>query len=328
MRLALWIALVAAAPSPEVLHLYSALHNPNEIQAYTQAFTADTGIPVRWVRLSSGEVLTRLRAERHRPQASVWLGGPSLEYMTAADEGLLLPHEPTTLTRFPPHGRDASFRWSGAYLGAIGFASNPTLLARRGVPPPTSWAELLRPELRGELAMAYPYTSGTSYTILASVAQLMGEAEALAYFRAFDANVHHYTRSGSACIVQAGLGEIGVCVAFAHDVVNAKRQKGYPVVLTFPKEGTGYEVGGVAVVAGAPELEPARRFVDWILSPRAQELMRAWNRLPIRDDLPAPASSEPAAPSLLDVELIDFDPGRAADRRRELIEAWREVTGQ
>ena len=41
------------------------------------AFEKETGIKVTAVRMSSGETLQRLKAEKEAPKASVWFGGPA-----------------------------------------------------------------------------------------------------------------------------------------------------------------------------------------------------------------------------------------------------------
>src|SRR5512136_1392542 len=75
----------------DVLHMYTAL-DPNEAKVYVEAFTKDTKINVEWVRLSAGEVLTRLKAESKNPQVSVWFGGSSDEFTAGRKEGLLTPY--------------------------------------------------------------------------------------------------------------------------------------------------------------------------------------------------------------------------------------------
>jgi ABC-type taurine transport system substrate-binding protein len=42
--------------------MYTSL-DPNEAKVYIEAFIKDTGIKVDWVRMSAGEVLTRIKAE-------------------------------------------------------------------------------------------------------------------------------------------------------------------------------------------------------------------------------------------------------------------------
>lgn len=281
-------------------------------------------MPVRWVRLSSGELLVRVRAERARPQASVWFGGSSAELMFAANDGLLERHHPATFDQLPPSARDPDWRWVGLSESLVGFASNPRVLAEQGAAVPRAWRDLLRPELRGLVSMAYAYTSGTAYTIVAALAQLFGEAEAVEYWRALDRNVHHYNRSGSACVTQTGLGEVGVCVAFTNDIVTKGIDRGYGLVMTFPEEGAAAEVDGMALLAGAPEAALGRRFLDFMLDLPAQRLVARKHRIPVRPDA-GPGDGIPAANA---VRRIAFDPARAASTRTRVVELWREATGQ
>src|SRR4030042_1339827 len=217
----LWLLAIFVFVGPsigkaaDVLHMYTAL-DPNEAKVYIEAFIKDTKINVEWVRMSAGEVLTRLKAESKNPQVSLWYGGPSAEFIAGKKEGLLIP------------------------------------------------------ELKANISIAYPYTSGTSFTTLATLVQLMGEDKAFDYWKKLDPNIHHYNTSGSACVTQAGLGEIAIGIAFSHDILAKGTSKGYPIKGTFPSEGTGFEIGAMALVKGGPELELGKKFIDWALSKQAQ----------------------------------------------------------
>ena len=64
----------------------------------------------------------------------------------------------------PEQYKDADGNWTGVYVGALGFCSNVDVLDELGVEAPTSWDDLLAPELEGFVAMAHPATSGTAFT--------------------------------------------------------------------------------------------------------------------------------------------------------------------
>ena len=309
--------------SGEPLHLYTAL-DTNEAKIYIRSFEAETGIEVRWVRLSAGEVLVRIRSERANPQVALWFGGPSPEFIVAKREGLLTPYAPRINFEPPPGTFDKAHYWTGFYFGAIGFASNTEILERKGIEPPTSWSDLLKPQLKGEISVAYAYTSGTANTLLAAIVQMMGEEAGFDYIARLDRNVHHYNRSGSACVTQVGFGEVAVGIAFSHDIVKKGPAKGYPVVLSFPKEGTGFEIGAMALIKGGPNQIAAQRFMDWALSVRAQNLMQKWFRTPLNPK----AEVAQGAVTADNVKLIEFDSIWAAEHRQRLVERWREVTAQ
>ena len=74
--------------------------NPKEITVYmgvvekqakvlADEFKKDTGIEVKFVRMSGGETLSRIRAEKQAPKADAWYGGSADSYIVAANEGLL-----------------------------------------------------------------------------------------------------------------------------------------------------------------------------------------------------------------------------------------------
>jgi iron(III) transport system substrate-binding protein len=263
------------------------------------------GILINWVRMSSGEALTRLRNEAANPQFDVWWGGPIDSYIAAAQEGLLEPYDaPNAVNlRDPNLMKAADNSWFGIYIGSLGFATNTDYLAAHPeVTAPTSWDDLLKPEWKGQLLIAHPSSSGTSYTAMCTILQMKGEEAGWEYMRNFAGNVLQFTRSGSAPARFAGAGEAAVAVVFSHDIVT-QIEAGLPLELTFPAEGTGYEVGGTAIVKGAKNLDLAKLWVDWALSPAAQEIGPQYQAF----QAPTVIGAEASRPELLEVELIDYD---------------------
>jgi len=317
------VAWALPAQGGQVLHMYTALDTA-ESQLYIPEFEKDTGIKVQWVRLSSGEVLARLRAEAKNPQVSIWYGGPSQDHIAGKKAGMPAPYKPPLEWTLPANGHDPEWQWVGYYFGAIGFASNTEFLKRAGVPAPSSWEDLLKPAYKGQVAIAFPYTSGTSYTVLATLVQMMGEDKAFEYWKKLNQNVHHYDKSGSAPVTQAGLGEVGIAISFSHDILTKGSDKGYPITMTFPAEGTGFEIGAMSLVKGGQEPELAKKFVDWTLSVRAQSLMKQWFRIPLNPK----AEVAKGAVRADQVKLINFDAVKAGDERDRLIKRWRSEIGQ
>ena len=54
-----------------------------------EKFTAETGVKVELLSMSSGEVLSKLRAEGGTPSADLWFGGGVDAFMAAKEDGLL-----------------------------------------------------------------------------------------------------------------------------------------------------------------------------------------------------------------------------------------------
>jgi iron(III) transport system substrate-binding protein len=308
----------------QVLRIYTAF-DTEEAKYYIDVFEEETGIDVQWVRLSSGEVLARIEAEASNPQASVWHAGSNTSHINAASKGLLEPYKPNIDFELPELLHANDWAWTGFYTGAIGFISNANFLEENNVEAPTSWDDLLKPAFKENVALAYPYTSGTAYTTFATLVQMWGMEEALDWWEEFDRHsVFQYTQSGTACIGMVGLGEIAVGIAFSHDIVAKGINTGYPVVMTFPEDGTGYEVGGLSLIKGGPEPELGKQFIDWCYTVEAQNLFQQYSRLPVNPK----ATVAEGSVTLDDVNLIEYDHILAGESKDEWVGAWRDRIGK
>ncbi|MBK8020976.1 MAG: ABC transporter substrate-binding protein [Chloroflexi bacterium] len=311
--------------------------------AMTQAFQEETGIATSYVRLSSGESLARIRATADNPDFSVWWGGPADAFIAGNEEGLLEAYESPNAELIDPAYLGADNSWAGVYVGALGFCSNVELLEELGLEAPNSWEDLLDPALGGNVAMAHPATSGTAFTAFWTMVTLKAdELEAAAagtgyddsgaptqeaidsafeYFTALHQNILQYTRSGSAPGRMAGTGEVAVAIIFSHDCVKLQVE-GFEgiVVNTFPEEGTGYEIGGMAIIKNAPEPESARMWFDWALTADAQAIAQTVNSLQLSTNPETPVSD--LSVNLSEVNLVEYNFAAAGANRTALVERF------
>lgn len=291
----------------------------DHVKGAVAEFEAKTGIKVEWVRMSSGETLTRIRAEKDNPKASVWYGGPADAYVAAKQEGLFEKYVSPNAAKIPAQFKDPDGYWTGVYIGYLGFGSNAKLLAEQKLKAPESWEDLLKPEFKGKIALANPGSSGTSYTMLATMVQLMGEEQGLEYMKKLHGQIAQYPKSGTAPGQMAGRGEVLVGISFGHDIIKYAKE-GMPLTLTFPREGTGYEIGGIALIKGGPDQEAGKIFIDWALTREAQELGQKYGSY---QSLTNPeAKNPPEALSPDKVKLINYDLDWAGKNRNALVEKW------
>ena len=295
-------------------------------------YTKTTGTKVNMVAKGSGEALAQLNAERANPKTDIWFGGTGDPHLQAAEQGLTLEYKSPQLAQLHPWAQkqaaDSKYRTVGVYLGPLGFGFNTELLAKKKVAAPKSWADLLKPEYKGEIQMANPASSGTAYTVIATLVQMMGEDKAFDYLKALHKNVSTYTRSGTAPIKAAARGETMVSISFVHDVTT-EAINGFPVGQATPSEGTGAEIGSMSIVKNGPNTDNAKKFYEWALTPGGQQFGIAAKQfqLPSNTKVPKdPRMSDPAKIKLIDYDYAKY--GASAERRR-LIAKWeKEVQGQ
>ena len=296
-------------------------------QGMKQEFEAKYGITVNYVRMSSGEALARVQAEKDNPQFDIWWGGPIDSFVAAKQEGLLETYESPNFANLtdPVKMKDVDNQWVGVYMGTLGFATNTDWLAENSdVEAPTSWDDLLRPEFTGQVMVAHPSSSGTSYTALATILQLKGEEEGWDYLEQYAGQISQFTKSGAAPAKFVGQGEAAVAIVFSHDIVNEIENNKLPLVLTFPEEGTGYEIGGMAILKGAKNLEAAKLWYDWALTPEAQALGPKYAAY----QAPTVKGVELSHPELLEVNLIDYDFIWAGENKTAFVDKFtNEIAG-
>ncbi len=315
---------ISLASAQGALTLYCSVQE-EWCRAMTTAFEKETGIKVAMTRKSSGEVYAQIKAEATNPRGDVWWGGTGDPHLQAAEEGLTqenAPAKPGDLNDWALSvWKSSKNRTIGIYSGALGFGYNAKTLAARKMPEPKCWADLLKPEFKDEVQVADPNSSGTSYTLLATVVQLMGEDKGFAYMKALHKNINQYTKSGAAPAKAVSLGESAVGITFMHDMVAAAADNP-DVKVVAPCEGTGYEIGSMSIIKGAKNLDSAKKFYDWALTPPPQALGASNKQLqiPSNKGTPLPANS----PKMAEIKLIDYDftkYGSSAERKR-LLAKW------
>lgn len=295
------------------------------------SFERETGIKVNLMRKSTGEVLAQLNAERANPKTDVWFGGTADPHIQAAEQDLTLAHTSPQLARLQGWATGLTQATGGkavaVYLGPLGLAYNPELLARKKLPVPACWKDLEKPEYKGEVQSSNPNSSGTAYTAIVTFVQLFGEEAAFEHMKAVHKNISEYTRSGSGPIKNTGRGENAVAIGFLALAAGEAKQ-GLPVKTMVPCEGTGYEIGAMSIVKGARNLDNARKFYEWQLTPAAQVLAADSGSYTIPSHRDTPL--HPLMPPASQMKFIAYDLKKfgAKDERTRLIGRWEKEVHQ
>jgi iron(III) transport system substrate-binding protein len=291
-------------------------------EANTSAFTEATGIAANFVRLSSGEAAARLEAGKASPEFDVWHGGPADGFVAASERGLLEPYVSAAAEAIRPEWKAADGSWTGVYVGVLGFCSNKTVLQKLGASAPTSWQDLLDPRFAKNVSVAHPSTSGTGYTALwTQVALANGdEAAGLDYMMSLRPSILQFTRSGVGPLQQAGRGEIATGIVFSHDCVKSQEEGLTELEVTFPGEGTGYEVGGVAVIKNARNVDGAKAYLDWSLSKEAQEIGPTVGSYQVPTNPEAAVSDKSAR--IDELALVEYDVAAAGAAKSDLVKKF------
>mgnify|MGYP001424253874 CR=1 FL=1 len=307
----------------EKLVVYIAFHE-EEGRRLLELFKEKTNVDYTYLRIPAGELIDRVVNEAAEPQANIILGGPADAHQFLANQGLLMRYAPLPAEVIPEKFKSPDRYWTGIYLGAIAIGINENRWQKEfeplGIEKPSTFTELLNPLFKGEIILPDPRTSGTGYTILASLIQLWDEEKAFAYFKELDQNAGEYTMSGFTVAQKTAIGEYLIGVNFIHDQLLMKKY-GFNLTSIVPP-GAGWEIGCVSLIKNNLNLRAAKAFMDFITGREAGQLhTNLTERISTRPDVLTPLGAWP----LEEIPInMDYDLYLAAKLKRLYLKIWEE----
>ena len=226
-------------------------------------FAADTGVKVELLSMSSGDVLSKLRAEGGTPSADLWFGGGIDAFMSAKADGLLEQVSFDASADLADGFKDPEGFWFSKGITIVGFLVNNTLMDELKLTAPATWDDLLDPSYKGEIIMSNPAVSGTNYAVVN--AMLQTKEDGWAYFQGLNENIAYYARRGSDPMNKVISDEFAIGITYIDGTIEALLDE-YDVSIIYPTDGIPWVPEGVAVFKNAENADAAKYFVEWLFS--------------------------------------------------------------
>ena len=305
--------------------VYTALED-EQVSDYLAKFNETyPDITVNVVRESTGIITAKLIAEKDNPQADLVWGTAASSMMVLDDMGALEPYEPEGCDRILPQFKSDKEvpTWVGIDAWETAFVVNTEELKKLGMEPEEikSYENLLDPRLKGQIVMSNPNSSGTGFLTVSAILQLKGKDSEAGwdYLDQLHENIAQYVHSGSKPAKMAASGECAVGISFGYAGIS-QRDKGAPVEVIFPEEGSGWDLEANALMK-KEEINPAAyTFLDWVISDEAMDLYRVNYPIVTVENT---GTYEGYDSNPLD-QLIDNDFSWAAENRENILNEWME----
>lgn len=294
------------------------LYTSHKIEVYgpiVKEFEERTGI---WVDVHAGgstEMLEEVKASAGLNACDVMFGG-GVEIYEAYQE-YFEPYACSQSGKLDTKYRSPENMWTIFTELPIVFIYNNKLVGQDEAP--RGWAEFLGDKWKGRIAFADPRKSGTSYTALATMAQIlkMDEEEVLLQFaEALDGNIS----AGSGEVLEevaAGVRLVGITL---EETAKKGIAAGADIGMVYPEEGTSAVPDGCALVKGAPHADNARLFIDFTVSDDVQALaVGQFCRRTVRTDMQRQQDNSQALGNL---KIVDFDLHWAGEHQEEILKRW------
>ena len=292
-----------------------------DYQKLFDEFTKDTGIETELLSMSSGEVLSKLKAEGGTPTADLWFGGGIDAFMSAKDSGLLEKIDLDAANDFASGYVDPDHYWYTKGITVVGFIVNDELLSTKNAEAPKTWDDLLNPAYKDEILMSNPAVSGTNYGAVNALLQKKGEEEGWKYFTALNENVKYYSKRGADPREKTAQGEVAIGIT-PMDKKTEKLATEQGCSLVYPADGPE----GVAVFKGAGDAAAAKEFLNWLYN--SEDHLKELAEIDGKDTIKV------VLPKLTNLEL-SFDTGMLmkedlslfGSQRDSILSKWETLAG-
>jgi iron(III) transport system substrate-binding protein len=257
----------------QVVTVYTGRHYG--IEPVFEAFTAATGIEVRFTTGKDPELRERLVAEGKNTPADLLMAADAANIELAAQAGALASIDSDVLDRAVPEElRSADGTWYALSRRARVVAYS----TERVTEPPTTYAAIGDPQWKGRLCLrpsTHPYTQ----SLVASLIANLGEPAALALVESWVANDPLYIDSDTDIYKAVAAGECDVAIANTYYLGRLLTDDPtFPVAISWPDQeasGTHVNISAAAVTTHAPNPEGARRLLEWLATDGQQQFSDA-----------------------------------------------------
>jgi iron(III) transport system substrate-binding protein len=312
-----------AAAAGKVLQY--AAGSAESMTALDELFTAKTKIPAESWRSGGVGVVQKVEAEfqagRVLPNV---IGNTEVEIMIRwAEQGHLLNYDSPEVAHFPREFRMPGY-WVPQKAALNTIAYNTSML--KPAEAPKHWADLMDPRWKDKIVMLDARSSGSAVHFVYAMRKLLGKEFAS---RMAKQNVM-LKRSGGDVANTVVAGERPVGVALQEYYVYAKGKQGGPIMAVLPDEGIPMTLYALCIPKNGPDLEAAKRYVDFALGREAQTLWQEKFGTPVlRDDVP-PYPREFGLRPLKEVKIIFSSLEHLKEEgatKREFMDDWKQVEG-
>ncbi|GHU32513.1 ABC transporter substrate-binding protein [Betaproteobacteria bacterium] len=277
LAVSLGLGLVSQASAAEKMILYTSMKESLIGAIYEKFKVKHPDVTIDYQSAGAGKLMAKIATERQAGKvlADVLWTSEVPDFYNLKKEGMLETYVPAqfgeVINPFPDH--DGSF--TAARLGTLGIVYNTQLVKKA----PAEWDDVLKPEFNGAYGIANPALSGTAYMSISLLVKQFGWE----YIEKLAANKAKIGKGSGQVVDDTASGELAGCIGVDYITID-KIKKGAKLAYVFPKEIL-IAPSPVAIIKGTPNLSAAKKFVDFLLTKEAQEVIASEGTLSVRNDV-------------------------------------------
>ena len=323
--------LIGCAPAAPVGGGKLVVYSPNsdgEIEGLLYYFGEKYDVEIELQSMGTGEVLSKLQAEKENPQADVMFGGMNLGVYTS-NKDLFQAYTAKDDNKLPEGYQNKTGFFTNYLLSGSNLLVNTDLESGLGITI-NSYADLLNPLLKGKIAMGDATKSSSAFAQLTNMLLVKGgydSAEAWDFVKQLMVQMDGVMIGSSSAIykgVQAGEYVVGLTYEDPSVALLTDGAKNVRVV--YPTEGAVWLPSASAIVAGAKNLDNAKLFLDFLISEEGQKKVASLTNRPVNTSIPnTNANMKPFSAIKLVFEDIEYVASKKVEYQKKFADLWAEV---
>ncbi len=269
------------------LVLYTAA-SATEYELIVQLFNEKyPDISVEVVSGGTGELASRITAEKDNPYGDVLMGGGGTTYEGIRE--MILPYATVNLDKLFPAFVPEDHLYTPSYVNVNSIIVNKALIEELGVTV-DGWESLTDERLKGNISFASPADSSSAMEALINMLAAMAPDHKVEdgwdFAKAFLKNLDGKLASGSSAAYKNVVeGEYAVGLTNEDKTISYMKE-GAGVFAVYPKEGITLRTSNTGIIKGGANTHNAQLFVDFVTSFECQTAMEAQlNVRPARTDV-------------------------------------------
>lgn len=163
--------------------------------------------------------------------------------------------------------------WYGTALSSFGILKNNRVIREMNLPPVSTWKDLANPQLKGWIGSGDPRSSGVIHMVYECILQSYGWDEGWKIIRSIGANVRRFDRSSATTAKECSLGNVAYSLVIDfYGNMQIAEAGSESMSMVIPAKESVVTADPIGILKGAPNLKPAKMFIDFVISDRGQTL--------------------------------------------------------
>ena len=312
------LVMVSGCSKKEKVVIYSCMEEEREQALIQQAKEEFPDIDIAVQHMATGNCAAKIKTEGNSVEADIVI---DLETAHMKDVQDYFADLSTFDTSFYLDGVNTSNKYLTWVKYSMNLIIDNKYFKEHNLKIPTCYQDLLKSEYKDMIAMPDPKTSGTGFGFFLNAVNVMGEDEAVEYFKKLKENLREFTTSGSGPTNLLKQSEIAIAIGMTAQGATAITE-GYDFTIVALDTGSPYNTTACGIISGRETNENVKKVFQWLI-----EDFGRYDKEHFMPDVILKNQNNQMANYPTDLKDADMTGIDSTERKNELMERWSEVNG-